>query len=132
MRAYSLDLRQRVLAALDSGTPRAAVARTFRVSERTIARWLTRRQSGAPIAGGAGPGRAHGIPDAALPSLRAQLATHPDDTLAEHLVTWNAQHPAVSQSALVRAIQRAGWTRKKRHSTLGSRIQLLAPPFVPD
>lgn len=117
MRAYSLDLRERVLAAVDAGTQRAQVAATFRVSERTIVRWVTRRQAGGPLAGGTGPGRRHGIPDTLLPAVRAQLAAHPDATIADHLQQWNAQHPAVRHSAFARAITRAGWTRKKRRST---------------
>lgn len=113
MRAYSLDLRERVLAAIDAGTSHAHVAATFRISDRTISRWVARRQAGRPLVGGTGPGRRHGIPDAALPALRAQLEATPDATLAEHLATWNAHHSPVSQSALVRAIKRANWTRKK-------------------
>lgn len=121
MRAYSLDLRERVLVALDGGTPRTTVASTFRVSERTIARWLARRTAGHALAGGTGPGRRPGIPNDALPALRAQLQAAPDATLAAHLQRWNAQHPVVSQSALVRAITRAGWTRKKRRSRLANK-----------
>lgn len=117
MRAYSLDLRERVLAAVDGGTPRTTVAITFRVSERSIARWVVRRRTGLSIAGGTGPGRTHGIPDAALPALCRQLEARSDATLADHLIEWNATHAAVSQSALVRAIKRANWTRKKRLST---------------
>ncbi len=118
MRAYSLDLRERVLAAVDGGISRPTVASTFRVSERTIARWVARRRTGLPIAGGTGPGRTYGIPDADLPALRRQLEAHPDATLADHLIAWNATHAAVSQSALVRAMKRANWTRKKRRSML--------------
>lgn len=117
MRAYSCDLRERVLAAIDAGTRRTDVAATFRISERTITRWLARRQVGLPLAGSTGPGRTHGIPTAALTTLRAQLEAHPDATLAEHLATWNAHHRPVSQSALVRAITRANWTRNKRRFT---------------
>ena len=113
MRAYALDLRERVLAAVDAGTRRPTVATTFRVSERTVARWVARRCIGLPIAGGTGPGRRHGIPDAALPALRHQLEADPDATLADHLAQWNTVHTPVSQSALTRAISRTGWTRKK-------------------
>lgn len=113
MRAYSLDLRERVLAAIDAETSHAQVAATFCISERTISRWVARRHAGRPLVGGTGPGRHHAIPDAALPALRVQLEAHPDATLAQHLAIWNADHPAVSQSALVRAIKRANWTRKK-------------------
>lgn len=67
MRAYSCDLRERVVTAIDAGTHRADVAAAFRISERTIARWLARRHAGLPLAGSTGPGRMHGIPEAALP-----------------------------------------------------------------
>lgn len=130
MRAYSLDLRERVLAAVDAGTPRPTIATTFRVSERTIARWVVRRRTGLPIAGGTAPGRQHGISDADLLALRAQLAAAPDATLAQHLAQWNVQHPPVSQSALVRAMKRANWTRKKRRSTPASTTRLPATPSV--
>jgi len=132
MRAYSLDLRERVLAAVDAGTSRAQAAQTFRLSERTISRWVARRNAGSPLAGGTGPGRRHSIADAALPVLRIQLEACPDATLAEHLQQWNAAHPPVSQSALVRAIRRVGWTRKKRRSMPVSKTPLPVPPSVLD
>jgi hypothetical protein len=130
MRASSLDVRERVLATIDAGTQRAQVAATFRVSERTISRWLTRRQAGGPIAGGTGPGRRHGLPDALLPAVRAHLAPHPDATIADHLRPWNAQHPAVSHAAFAHAVVRAGWTRQKRPSPHVSITRLPATPSV--
>jgi hypothetical protein len=36
MRAYSMDLRDRVLAAVDRGTPRKEIVRTLGVPEPTI------------------------------------------------------------------------------------------------
>lgn len=132
MRAYSLDLRERVLAAIDADMSHAHIAATFRISERTISRWLARRQAGRPLVGGTGPGRRHSIPDAALPALRVQLETHPDATLAEHLTHWNAHHPPVSQSALARAIRRAGWTRKKRLSMPVNKTTPRVPPSEPN
>lgn len=47
MKAYSKDLRLRVLAAVDWGMPRAQVAKTFGVSVSTIKRYLRlRRETG--------------------------------------------------------------------------------------
>jgi transposase len=43
MRAYSIDLRERVVAAVDGGMSHAEVATTFQVSEPTIRRWLRRQ-----------------------------------------------------------------------------------------
>ena len=51
MKADSLDLREKVVAAIDRGMPRATAAATFDVSRSTIKRWLRRRQVGtlAPV-----------------------------------------------------------------------------------
>jgi transposase len=44
MKAYSKDLRLRVLGAVDRGMPRAQVAKTFGVSVSTIKRYLRLRE----------------------------------------------------------------------------------------
>jgi transposase len=128
MRAYSVELRKRVLAAVDAGISHTQAAATFRISERTISRWLSRRVDGPPLAGGTGPGRPPSIAARDLPALRAQLEAHPDATVAEHVALWKTQHPPVSQSALVRAIQRTNWTRKK--DVLCPRTRPPSPPSV--
>ena len=114
MKAYSLDLRKRVLDALDAGTPRAEVVRTFQVSHATIKRWLTRRTTYGSLAPAPRPGQVPRITGDHEARLRAQLADQPDATLAEHAVRWNADHAtSLSQWTLGRAIRRLNWTRKK-------------------
>jgi len=44
MRAYSKDLRLKVLDAVDRGIPREEVARIFGISLPSIKRWLKRRR----------------------------------------------------------------------------------------
>jgi len=44
MKAYSEDLRLRVIAAVDQGMPRDDVARLFRVAMPTTKRWLKQRR----------------------------------------------------------------------------------------
>jgi transposase len=44
MKAYSVDLRQRILAAVDRGMGRAEVAATFGVSLATIKRFVALRR----------------------------------------------------------------------------------------
>src|ERR671932_1435883 len=115
MRAYSLDLRQRVVAAVDAGTPRAAVARTFQVSPATIKRYLKQRREAGHLAPRTSPGRPPGIPADRLPALEAQLAAHPDATLAQHCQRWQeARGASVSASAMRRASKRLAWTQKKK------------------
>jgi transposase len=86
MRAYSKDLRLRVLAAVDRGMPRGEVAETFGVSVSSVKRYLRlRRQTGGvepkPIPGPS----AHKQRAALEEGLPAQVFwRNPDLTLEEH------------------------------------------------
>src|SRR5438034_11191743 len=46
MKAYSQDLRERVLRAVDQGQPRSEIVNFFGVSQVTIKRYLKQRRSG--------------------------------------------------------------------------------------
>jgi transposase len=115
MKAYSVDLRQRILAAIDRGMPRQQVVVTFGVSLATLKRLLARRRDTGDLTPQSPPGRRRSIPAEHHAALWAQLQAHPDATLETHTQLWNAaQGTAVSRWTLGRAIQRLGWTRKKR------------------
>ena len=115
MKAYSLDLRDRVLAALDRGMPRSQVVTTFQISLASLKRWHAARRDTGDFApqlpsGGFEPT----IPPEHHPHLRAQVAALPDATLAEHAAHWNATHgTSLSQWTIGRAIRALGVTRKK-------------------
>ena len=115
MRAYSHDLRERIVRAVESGSSRAAAARRFSISERTVRRYLRRQAttgSLAPTAYRRGPTAA--IPPEQEPTLLAQLRAHPDATLEAHCAIWaEEQGCTVSTSTMCRAQQRVGWTVKK-------------------
>ena len=119
MKAYSLDLRERVVAARQAGRSEGEVAGHFSVSVSFVAKLLRRhrtRGSAAALPPGRGP--APDVDAAALAQLTACLRQTPDATLDE-LRTWLAAlgGPAVSRSALGRAVQGLDWRRKKRAST---------------
>jgi transposase len=115
MKAYSVDLRERVLAALGRGMPRSEAVTTCQVSLASLKRWLAaRRDTGdlTPQPPTGGPNRT--ITPAQDEELRVQLAACPDATLAEHAARWNAIHgTSLSQSTMGRAIRRLGLPRKK-------------------
>ena len=115
MKAYSQDLRIRVLDAVDGGLAQAEVARLFGVSTPTIVRWRRRRRETGSLAvsvrrGPPGPKRA-----ALVAGLLPRLAGHPDATLEQHRTWWReATGVDVSPATLSRVITRdLGWTRKK-------------------
>jgi transposase len=114
MRAYSVDLRVRVVEAVEGGMARTEVARMFAVSLPTIKRWLRRRRETGGLAPRPVPGpkavKTAGLP-AALPE---RLAARPDATLAEHCAWWReVADREVSRATMSRAIAVLGWTRKK-------------------
>ena len=119
MKPYSKDLRLRVLAAVDSGSPREEVAKTFSVSMPTIKRWLRRRREtggfeAKPIPGR--PSRKGAMLEGWLPK---HLEANDDLTLEEHRQAFEEEFgEAVSTSTIGRAI--AGmpdgpWPLKKSH-----------------
>lgn len=129
MRAYSTDLRQRVLHAVDHGTPRAEVASVFQVSLSTIKRYLKQRQVSGSLARKPVPGRPSRYGDALDAELPAQLAAHAEATLEQHCRLWEQTHgQRVSLATMSRAIARLGWTRKKRHWVPPSAAKRPAPP----
>jgi transposase len=110
-----MDLRERVLAAIDRGVPRSEVVSTFDVSLASLKRWLASRRD-------TGDFKAHppsGGPEASFTpaldeELRAQVAAFPDATLPEHAERWNAVHStSISHWTIGRAIRRLGLSRKK-------------------
>jgi transposase len=115
MKAYSLDLRTRVLAALDSGMPRATVVRVFQVSRSSLKRWLILRAQTGALDPRPRRGQTATITAAQQATLRYQLDQFPDATLAEHAARWNTDHgTTLSPWTLGRAIRRLGWSRKKK------------------
>ena len=116
MKAYSLDLRKRVLDAIDGGMPRAKAVQVFQISLGSIKRWLAQRRTTGSFAPKPRRGKSATITPAQQPTLRFQLEQFPDATLQEHAERWNADHGShLSSWTLGRAIRALGWSRKKRH-----------------
>lgn len=114
MKAYSEDLRLRIVAAVERGMARAEIVTTFGVSAATIKRYLKQRRD----TGGLHPKRRPGRPavkGAALAAaLTSQLQSSPDAILDEHCHQWATRTGSqVSTATMRRAIARLGWTRKK-------------------
>ena len=91
MRSYSMDLRERVAAAIDAGEgSQRQVAKRFRVSVSFVTRLVQRRRDAgtlAPKPHGGGPRPALGFPERVR--LAVRIAEHPDATLKQ-LKEWAA------------------------------------------
>lgn len=121
MKAYSQDLRERVIAALQAGKTQAAVAEQFALSKSTVEKWWYRwrdTHSCAALPHRGGPTRSL-QPHA--PFLRAQIEQQPDATLDELCArVAEACGVVVHGTTMSRELRRLRLPRKKRVSTTAS------------
>ncbi len=116
MKAYSQDVRERVLRAVDQGIPRSEIVRVLGVSVATIGRYLKQRRETGHVQPKAIPGRPSQKVKPLQAGLQAQLEAFPDATLEQHCQYWEQSHGMqVSRWSMSRAIKGLNWTRKKRH-----------------
>ncbi|WP_108724366.1 IS630 transposase-related protein [Geodermatophilus chilensis] len=119
MRAYSVDLREKLLAAVDAGMSREQASSVFGVSVPSIERYVRlRRQTGSLAPRRAvkpGPPAVKG--EAVRAWLPGRLEQSPDATLAEHAAAFTAATGTqVSPATVFRAIgslPEGRWTLKK-------------------
>ena len=114
MKQYSVDLRERLLQALDAGLPRAEATRLFSVSASTIKRWRRQQRTTGDLTPAPRPGRRPRIGPEQQPALVAQARALPDATLAEHCARWGQEQGVrVSVATMSRTLHRVGWPLKK-------------------
>jgi len=114
MRAYSQDLRERVVQTVSEGVSQAETARRFKIGLRSVSRWVSTLKHSGSLVPKPRPGRLRAIPREQETGLIAQLEAHPDATLEEHCELWQAKtNRLVSRSSMDRAITRVGWSLKK-------------------
>jgi transposase len=120
MKAYSTDLRERVVAACDArdGT-RERIAARFSVSAAWVRKLLRlRRDTGSVAPKPHGGGRTPAFDGEAAARLRQAVRDDSDATLGELAV---ASGVACSPAAVFRALDRLGITRKKSRGGRPSR-----------
>jgi transposase len=115
-RPYSLDLRERVVAAVAAGQACRAVAALFDVSVASVVKWSQRsRATGSAAAlpmGGHRPNRLADERD----WLLARMAEKPDLTLAALLAELEARGVVVCCDTLWRFLKREGISFKKNRA----------------
>jgi len=118
MKAYSLDLRQKIMQALERGQRPSQVATAFGVGVSTVKRYRQQVRQTGSLAPTPIPGDTPSITPDQHPLLRAQVARQPDATLAEHCATWAAeQGVTVSRSTMCRMLAKLGLPLKKSDSS---------------
>lgn len=111
MKAYSMDLRDRVMADVDAGMKIKAVAEKYSVSVGWISKLKRfRKNTGSYAARKQRVNRSTKL-DADLPRLEALVREKPDSTIRELREKLNVQ---VSRATVGRALQRLNFTFKKK------------------
>ena len=114
MKAYSKDLRQKIVDAIEQGMPKAEAARTFGIGISTVKRYATKAQRGEPLEPGKAPGKPPKMDQRVRKLLEEDLKERPFVTLRERCDYVEAISGVwVSRSTMCRAIARIGSTRKK-------------------
>lgn len=132
MNAYSVDLRERIVAAVTSGMSRSDAVRTFQISAATLRRYLKQHRDTGDLT----PRRRTGgqqphIPPAQHVALQQLVAAAPDATLAETCQQWHQRTGVlVSPATMCRALATIGWTRKKRRLQPASVTKRAVAPFA--
>ena len=114
MRAYPLELRERVAGAIDAGQTWAATAARFRVSAAFVGKLLKQRRETGSIEPRRGwTGSKPAVDERGLGRLRAAVAGRPDATLAE---LRRKARLSCSLPTVCRRLRALGLTRKKSRS----------------
>jgi transposase len=114
MKAYSEDLRQKIVDAIQRGMSKAEAARTFGIGISTVKRYATKAQRGEPLEPAKAPGKRPKMDERVGKLLEEDVLERPFVTLRERCEYVEAiSGVSVSRSTMCRAIARIGSTRKK-------------------
>ena len=115
MRAYSVDLRQRIVQAVLDGQTQPAVADRFGVSLASVQRFVRLHKEQGNLTPKPLPGRKPAFDSDQRQELEALLRQKTDWTLHQLADAWQTQSGVrVSISALHRTVQQSGYRYKKR------------------
>jgi transposase len=113
-RAYSLDLRERVVSAVVAGESCRRVAATFKVSVASVVKWSQRfRATGSPAARPMGGNRPYALRDE-RDWLMGRLAEKPDITLRALVAELAERGIQVSYYAVWHLFEHEGISFKKK------------------
>lgn len=126
-RPLSVDLRERIVRAVESGSSRREAAEQFAVSDSAAIKLVRRWERTGSVA----PGKIGGHKQHALREheavVRALVAAQADITLEELKARLAEQGIVVGRSSVDRFLKALGLTRKKRRSTPPSRSAPTSP-----
>ena len=114
MKAYSVDLREKIVAAVRHGMSKAQAARTFGVGATSVKRYVKLAEEGKSLKPGKAPGKKGKLDGSAMKLLEEDLRLRPAATYQKRAaLLYELLGVRVSKSTICRVIKRLGYTRKK-------------------
>jgi transposase len=115
MKAYSQDLRERIVKMVAEGKSKAETARVLNVSLNTVKRMVKLQDTQGHLTPKIRPGQKSKLSEDAQNQLLEQVKAHPDASLAWHCAELQARSSTkISRSTLCRLLAKQNYTRKKR------------------
>lgn len=113
MKAYSEDLRTKILEAIDRGMPKSEAARAFGVSRSSVKRYAAARREGRPLVPRKHPGSKPKLDRRARKLLEADVKERPAITLKGRCRFLKEMvGVSVSESTLSRVLRKMGFSPK--------------------
>ena len=113
MKAYSEDLRTKIVQAVDRGMPKSEAARTFGLSRSSVKRYAAARREGRPLTPKKHPGSKPKLDERARKLLEADVEQRPAITLKDRCrFLEEVAGVLVSESTLSRLLRRMGFSPK--------------------
>lgn len=125
-KAYSSDLRERVIKAVEAGSSRREAGELFEISASSSIRWLQRWDESGSAAPKPRGGSVSPLEEFAAEIL-ALIAEQPDLTLVETVAELRRRRIRTSRSSLWRFLDRHGITLKKKPASRGTAASRRGP-----
>jgi transposase len=114
MKAYSEDLRKKILQAVDRGMLKSEAAKTFGVSRSSVKRYAAARREGRPLTPKKHPGSKPKLDERARKILEADVEKRPATTLKDRCRFLEEMVGVlVSESTLSRLLRKMGFSPKE-------------------
>jgi transposase len=114
MKTYSLDLREKIVAAVRGGMSKAQAARTFGVGATSVKRYVKLAEEGKSLSPGKAPGRKGKLGGSGMKLLEEDLHDRPAVTYEKRAdLLCELLGVRVSKSTICRMVGRLGYTRKR-------------------
>jgi transposase len=115
MNAYSVDLREKIVAAVGRGMSKAQAARTFGVGATSVKRYVKLAEEGKSLRPGKAPGKKSKLDGSGIDLLEEEdLRARPAVTYEKRAdLLYELLGVRVSKATICRRIKRLGYTRKK-------------------